>query len=70
MNIGSNVYIKKTSTFGKIIGVIYDNGKTTLIVREKHTNIEYECKYKDVMSKSTYLHLVERGVLSEESKEI
>lgn len=70
MNIGDRVYIKKTSTFGKIIGVIYDNGKTILIVREKHTNEEFECKYKDVMSRGTYKYLVERGVLGEESEEV
>jgi hypothetical protein len=65
MNINDKVVIKDLGVFGVIAGVIYDNGKTTLIVRENLTDNEYECKYRDVISKKDYKQMVQNNIENE-----
>ena len=62
MNINDKVVIKDLGVFGIISGVIYDNGKTTLIVRENLTDNEYECKYRDVISKKDYKQMLQNNI--------
>lgn len=65
MNINDKVVIKDLGVFGVIAGVIYDNGKTTLIVRENLTDNEYECKYRDVISKKDYKQMLQDKIENE-----
>lgn len=70
MNINDKVVIKDLGVFGIISGVIYDNGKTTLIVRENLTDNEYECKYRDVISRKDYKQMLEDKIENEITKNV
>ena len=70
MNINDKVVIKDLGVFGIIAGVIYDNGKTTLIVRENLTDNEYECKYRDVINKKDYKQMLQNNIENEITKKV
>lgn len=70
MNINDKVVIKDLGVFGIISGVIYDNGKTTLIVRENLTDNEYECKYRDVISKKDYKQMLQDKIENDITRKV
>ncbi len=70
MNINDKVVIKDLGVFGIISGIIYDNGKTTLIVRENLTDNEYECKYRDVISRKDYKQMVQDNIENDITKRV
>ena len=70
MNINDKVVIKDLGVFGVISGVIYDHGKTILIVRENLTDNEYECKYRDVVSKKDYKQMLQDKIENEITRKV
>ena len=68
--LNDKVVIKDLGVFGVISGVIYDHGKTILIVRENLTDNEYECKYRDVVSKKDYKQMLQDKIENEITRKV